>query len=132
MLQEIFAILDWFRVTILLHFKKSKALFKEGEIWWCHVGMNIGVEIYGKGPKFTRPVLILKKFNADSFLGIPLTSRNKVSDWYVPAIYAEHKDSAALNQARVFDAKRLLTRMGSLSDEGFHVIKQSFINLHKP
>ena len=94
--------------------------------------MNIGVEIYGKGPKFTRPVLILKKFNADSFFGVPITSRNKVSDWYVPAAYAEHEDSAALNQARIFDARRLLTRMGSLGDDCFRVIKQSFVDLHKP
>jgi mRNA interferase MazF len=94
--------------------------------------MNIGVEIYGKGPKFTRPVLVLKKFNADGFLGVPLTSHRKVSDWYAPVVCVGVEGSAVLNQIRAFDAKRLLTRMGTLSDKDFQSIKQAFADPHKP
>jgi mRNA interferase MazF len=132
MLKEFFTLLDWFRVVIVLRLKTSKVLFKEGEVWWCSVGMNVGVEIYGKGPKFTRPVLILKKFNADSFLGVPLTSRHKISDWYISVAYADHADLAVLNQAKIFDAKRLLTRMGALTDGNLQNVKRAFLNLHKP
>ncbi len=29
-------------------------LFKESDIWWCHLGDNIGTEISGKGDMFDR------------------------------------------------------------------------------
>lgn len=31
-----------------LHEIKNLPTFKEGEIWWCSVGKNIGKEDYGK------------------------------------------------------------------------------------
>lgn len=37
--------------------------FKEGEIWWSHIGENIGIETNGKSDAFTRPVLIFKKYD---------------------------------------------------------------------
>ncbi len=90
------------------------------------------MEIYGKGSKFTRPVLVLKKFNVNGFLGVPLTSHRKTSDWYAPVVCIGVEGSVILNQARIFDSKRLLTRMGTLGDENFHSIKQAFADLHKP
>ena len=53
----------------------TRPTFKEGKLWWCSIGMNIGVESTGKGERFTRPI-ILKKFNTNSFIGIPLTTRS--------------------------------------------------------
>lgn len=63
-------LLDWWRTMVVLRDERPSKLFNEGEIWWCSIGMNIGVEIYGKGGRFTRPVLIFKKFTANSFLGV--------------------------------------------------------------
>ena len=40
--------------------------FSEREIWWCSVGINVGVEVNGKNSKFERPVLVLKKFNGQN------------------------------------------------------------------
>ncbi len=77
MLEYIFAILEWCRVIITLRAEDKKVLFKEGEIWWCSIGMNVGTEIFGKGRRFTRPVLVFKKFGSYSFLGIPITSQEK-------------------------------------------------------
>ena len=42
--------------------------FKEGELWWCSIGINVGVEIFGKGPDAVRPVVIFKKINKFLFL----------------------------------------------------------------
>jgi len=28
-------------------------IFREGQAWWCRLGMNIGSEVYGKGPQRT-------------------------------------------------------------------------------
>ena len=67
MLQNYFlALLDWLRITIRLRNRQRKPLFKEGEIWWCSIGLNVGDEEYGKGPFFQRPVLIFKKFTKNS------------------------------------------------------------------
>ena len=67
--------LDWCRVHILLRESDLRVLFKEGEVWWCSVGLNVGEEEFGKGERFVRPVLIFKKFTQNSFLGIPLTGQ---------------------------------------------------------
>ena len=91
--------------------------------------MNVGVEIFGKGNLFTRPVLILKKFGDASFFGIPLTSNKKEGTWYVPITCAGVEGSAVLNQAKTFDAKRLTERIEALSDDNFQKIKQSFLGL---
>jgi mRNA interferase MazF len=54
------------------HYKVSPPpLFKERDIWWVSIGVNVGFEEDGKHEKFLRPVLILKKFNKELFLGIP-------------------------------------------------------------
>jgi hypothetical protein len=55
-------------------------LVNEGDIWWCAIGENIGVETSGKGRNFTRPVIIIKKFGRLAFFGIPLTSKKTGRD----------------------------------------------------
>lgn len=129
MLEYIFAILEWCKVTIFLSGKDKRILFKEGEIWWCSIGMNVGVEVYGKGRKFERPVLILKKFDNNFFFGVPITSQIKRGDWYAPVHFADKGVAAVLSQARTFDARRLNERMGELPDNHFREIKRSFSRL---
>jgi len=126
MLEYISTLLDWCKAQIPLWSSRSVVVFKEGELWWCRIGMNIGSEIYGKGAAFSRPVLIFKKLNADLFLGIPLTSKLKEGSWYVPVIYNEKEGRAILNQIRTLDRKRLIKRVGTLSEEHFIAIKHAF------
>ena len=40
---------------------------KEGEVWMISVGKNIGFEQNGSGSNFSRPVLVIKKFNNQMF-----------------------------------------------------------------
>ena len=56
----------------------DEILFKDGEVWWCHVGINIKTESCGKGEYFQRPVLILKRLSMKSFIGIPLSTQIKI------------------------------------------------------
>jgi len=130
MFKEILLLLDWLRVKLFLRVKRSKIFFQEREVWWCNIGMNIGSEIFGKGDKFVRPVLILKKFNADAFFGIPLTSIRKSGTWYVPIMCDRVEGSAILNQARSLDAKRLMKRIEMLDSSGFQRVKQSFLDFY--
>ena len=49
--------LEWIGLKEKLHTANSTPpLFKEGEVWWCVVGENIGIEMNGKGDVFSRPV----------------------------------------------------------------------------
>jgi mRNA interferase MazF len=124
------ALLDWCKVKLFLWDKKSDVQFKEGAVWWCSVGVNVGVEILGKGKNFERPILIFKKFGQNSFLGIPLTTQLKNGTWYVSTIVREKEGRAALNQIRVFDKKRLINKIGTLGSENFLEIKMAFLNLY--
>ncbi len=95
-----------------LNFEKTKLEYppyKEGDIWWIQVGLNIGNEVYGKNKDFRRPVLIIKKMGR-TFFGIPLTSQNKDGiPGFFRATYRKEKSSwAMLGQVRVFSAYRLL------------------------
>ncbi len=65
---------DWIEVKIDVHGRNIARSFSEGEIWWCAVGKNVGVEINGKGRTFARPMIIMRKLNRHSFMAVPLTS----------------------------------------------------------
>lgn len=56
--------------------------FKEGDIWWCSIGFNIGSESYGKGENFRRPVLVIKKLSSDLCIALPITSQCKLGTWF--------------------------------------------------
>ena len=103
--------------------------FNEREIRWCSVGVNVGYEIDGKGKMFTRPVLIFKKISNEKFLGIPLTRSTK--DF--PGYLEYKKDSyLVLEQVRVFDSKRLMGRIETVSKNKFSTIQVSFLNYLSP
>ena len=88
--------------------------FKEREIWWLSIGVNVGYEEDGKHEDFLRPVLIMKKFNQNMFLGIPLSTKIKSNPYYI-VITAQGKTvSAMISQLRVFSSKRLIVRLGKL------------------
>jgi mRNA-degrading endonuclease toxin of MazEF toxin-antitoxin module len=53
--------------------------FREREIWWCHLGLNIKHEADGKGNELRRPVLVLRKFNTNCFIGVPLTTASRLT-----------------------------------------------------
>jgi mRNA-degrading endonuclease toxin of MazEF toxin-antitoxin module len=92
-------------------------LFNEGEVWHCHMGINVGFETDGKENSFLRPVFILKKFNQHTFWAVPLTHTGKSSIYY-----HQLRDSSLgylnLSQLRLMDTRRLLRRkVRMISDE---------------
>lgn len=54
---------DWMMVKKRIHYAGVKRTFCEGEVWWCALGENIGVEINGKSATFARPILVLRKLS---------------------------------------------------------------------
>ena len=124
--------LEWIGVKEQLHNTEHKPpFFREGELWWCYVGENVGNEINGKGDKFTRPIYIFKKYDAYSFLGLPLTTKEKDGTWYSPIKFREKKQRIVLSQGRVLDYRRLKEKVGELSDGERIQVLGMYFSLHK-
>ena len=105
-----------------------KIFFNNRQIWWYAVGNNIGLEQNGSGENFERPVLILKKFNKNIFLGIPLTTKNKNLNlpFYLKLKGAKIESIAILSQIRLFSSKRLLREIETIKPELFKQVKEQF------
>jgi mRNA interferase MazF len=68
---------NWNEQKKCLHKIEQLPMFSEREVWWCSLGVNVGDEQDGKGENFTRPVLVLKKFNRNLFVGVPMSTKIK-------------------------------------------------------
>ena len=112
-----------------MHFVGSLPRIKEGEIWWYAAGENVGVEINGKNDTFSRPILILKKFGALSFLGIPLSTKEHTGSWYADFIFNNQKITAALSQIRLVGTSRLYNKMGQIPENDFVKVKTALHEL---
>ena len=119
----------WMGVKANIHNGHRMRSIKEGEIWWCGVGDNVGVEINGKSNRYSRPVLIFKKFSALGFLAIPLTSQNHVSDWYVSFNFKGKKETAVLSQIRTMSTSRLYEKIGTADKTDMLKIRKGFRKL---
>ena len=106
------------------------AYFKQGQVWWCSIGKNIGSEVLGKGATFTRPVLVFRKLSNNAFLGIPFTTHLHEGSWYVRIQHKGIVNTLMLHQARVYDKKRLVDRFGELDDEDFALVREAFMSLY--
>jgi mRNA interferase MazF len=126
--EDIILLIEWCCLKVILAFKRSPVVFKQGDIWWCSLGMNIGEEVYGKGARYTRPVLIFKKLTTNSFIGLPLTSQSKQGTWYVQVNIHDKISQVMLNQTRILDKRRLISRLGTLDDNDFKRVKERFLD----
>ena len=99
--------------------------FSAGEIWWCHLGANVGDEQDGKGGKFLRPVLVVRKLNKNLFVGLALTSKNREKHYLFPVNFKDSNSSVIISQIKTTDSKRLLYRMGKISKNEFENVKEA-------
>lgn len=101
-----------------LNVGEQRLYFHEGEVWWVHLGVNVGYELDGKHAQFSRPVIVLKKYNQYSFLALPLTTNAKPSKWRIPVGKVDDEDAfAVLSQLRNIDSLRLIEKKGSVGHE---------------
>ena len=96
--------------------------FYEREVWWCTLGVNIGVETDGKNENYERPVLIVKKFNDAMIWIVPLTSREKLGPHYLKVTHDPGMSWVCLSQIRTVSTKRLLRKIGMISEQEFGMI----------
>lgn len=104
---------------------ESQKFPKEGEIWMSNLGENIGFEQNGSGDNFSRPVLIIKKFNNKMFWAVPLSTKQKKFDFYFNYIDVNNqKVSAILAQMKLISVKRLKRKLYELEYQRVLEIKE--------
>ena len=97
---------------------------KEGQVWMSAVGKNIGYEQNGSGDNFSRPILIIKKFNNHMFWVVSLSTKQKEFDFYFNFTDLDgNKVSAILAQLKLISIKRLHRKMYDLPVEQLIEIK---------
>ncbi|MEI7580004.1 MAG: type II toxin-antitoxin system PemK/MazF family toxin [bacterium] len=100
--------------------KQSKPpLFKERDVWWLSVGVNVGFEEDGKNGNYVRPVLIVRKFNRELFLGLPMSTKLKENPYYYSVTLQGKKVSTLISQLRVFSSKRIWNKIGELDTKDY-------------
>ncbi len=122
---------NWNDKKKYLHKEKQRPFFKEGEVWFASLGVNIGYEQDGKGKDALRPVIVLKKFNNNSLFVVPLSRSEKDGKYYIKTQAAGKSGVAALSQARMLDSKRLVYKIDKLSNEFRQKVIESLCELLK-
>jgi len=120
---------NWFKVKFKIHEQNNPPTFKEKDVWWCNLGQNIGCEENGKNQFFTRPVLIIRKFNKNMCLVVPLTTQIKENSYYFKVNFAAKIQCVMISQIRTIDSKRLWKKMGNLNDLDFQNVRVAIKNL---
>lgn len=114
---------DWAKLKVKLHFLSRVVYFQERQIWWASIGQNIGSEQNGKNLDFERPVLIVRKFNEQMFLGIPISTKLKQGKYFYQFTKNSRSYCVILSQIRIFSSNRLLRRVGKMSISDYGQVK---------
>ena len=115
----------WGKLKTSLHARENIPTFQQREIWWCSIGVNIGHEEDGKNALYHRPILIVHKFNAHIFWGIPLTTKIKESPFYHSINFNNREQCVMLTHLRLLESKRLDRKIGKLQNREFEQIKHT-------
>ena len=119
----------WIKVKEKLHHAGRIRTVNVGDIWWYAAGENIRTEINGKSRRFSRPVLIVKKFGKFSFWGVPLTTKRHEGSWYKHFIFQEKEETAAMHQLRNIDVSRLYSKIGQVPRSDLDLILNGLLDL---
>ena len=115
----------WMTLKDSIHnFKSRPAGYKTRDIWWTSIGTNVGFEEDGKGKFYNRPVIILRGFSKELFLGIPLSHTKNRGKYYHDFMVNGDISVALLSQIRAFDTLRLISKYGVVNMQDFKNIKK--------
>lgn len=124
----------WNKLKKQLSFENDTVTYfpKEGEVWMCSLGKNIGYEQNGGGGNFSRPVLIIKKFNNQMFWCVTLSTKQKRIDFYFN--FTDPHDqavSAILAQMKLVSVRRLRRKLYEIAPDLLLQIKSTVQRLLK-
>ncbi len=100
--------------------------YRERQVRWCNLGVNIGFEQDGTGEGFSRPVLVLRGFNRNVCLIAPLTTSTKNNPYNIPIGNIDSEaTSVIISQIRLVDTKRLYKHIATVDKNTFQKIKNA-------
>ena len=115
----------WNGTKKVLNTTEIPVAFGIRQVWYTKVGANVRFEQDGKGDDFLRPVLIFRKFNDETFWGIPCTTQPKIGRYYCAIGTMDTKpNTAILSQLRLFSRARLAYQIGTCSQGTFRKLKE--------
>ena len=118
---------EWNEIKKQINSSRTLKYPSVGKIYWCSVGYNVGREVYGKGDRFRRPVLVLNVLPNKMFFGIPLSSQTKNKTGFM---FYKFKDNqgreqvALLAQAKSYDIKRIMQYLGKVDKKDLRIIRE--------
>ena len=121
---------EWNAQKKTIHISGKNKFYREREIWWCNLGVNIGFEQNGTKERKSRPVLVIKGLSRNTCLIIPLTTSNEQHPMRIFLGKVNNRNaSAIISQMRVIDTKRLFRKIKDLDKEKFEEIRKAIKNL---
>ncbi len=119
---------QWNILKQKIHTSKLRAFAHAREVWWCSLGINIGSEMDRKHENFERPVLILRVYNKEMLLVLPITSKEREDPFHQKVISHGRVVWISLTQIRVVSSKRLLRKVDVITKEEFSKVKTALMN----
>ena len=109
-----------------IHAREDILLYRERDVRWCQLGINVGFEQDGTGAERARPVLILRAFSRSVCLVVPLTTSSKRNPYYVSVgTVGGRKAFAIISKLRLVDTKRLDQKIGFLRGKIFEGVRKA-------
>jgi mRNA interferase MazF len=121
----------WIALQRKLSERRVAPFCKTRQLWWCSLGINIGTETRGKNELFERPVLIMRIFNRETILILPLTSQRKLDKHHIEVMFNGITSFVKLNQSRTINTRRLSRKIGRLPKEVFNTILEKYLSAIK-
>lgn len=103
---------DWFQIKEKLEGNSYLPVVMNGDIWSLHVGINLGMEIDGKGEGFIRPVYVFKRLSKHAFIGIPLSRKG---DSHYKYEIDDTGSFLVFSQIKSFSVKRCISFVTNLT-----------------
>ena len=122
---------SWNKEKKRLQKNNPQIFFHEREVWWCELGLNIGFEEDGKRSQFSRPVVILKTYNNNAALVVPLTSSEKKGIYYFDLGQVNgRRAKAILSQLRFVDKRRMINKVDTIKKSIFEKLRAAIIQIN--
>lgn len=100
--------------------------YRNRQIRWCSLGINIGFEQDGTGRNHSRPVLILKGLSRHVCIILPLTTSKNKNSYLLPIGKIDGKNAQIIiSQIRLIDTRRLGTLIETLDVRTFNWIRKT-------
>ncbi|MBI4458333.1 type II toxin-antitoxin system PemK/MazF family toxin [Candidatus Uhrbacteria bacterium] len=122
-------LISWTKLKIRVNEKEGVKYIKERDIWWAHLGINVGHEQDGKNEIFERPVVIVSNFFGGNILwAVPMTSKPKDDgNYFFKTSYTQPDGEpmtqyAVLPQLKAISSKRLIRKLRVMPQSEFNAL----------